>query len=535
MDARQQGWIRYARWASLALIVASFLLFIRALPVDQVFDLLQVWIQGLGLWGPAIFALVYAVAATIFLPASALTLVAGAIFGLAIGTATVWVGATLTVALSFLIARYFARSRVEQMAKNNPKFGAIDKALGEEGWKIVALMRLSPAFPFNVQNYLYGVSSIRFWPCLIASSIFMLPGTFMYVYFGYIGGQAAAAASGGGAGTARLVLQGVGLAATVLVTLYITKVASKAIKKHTVVAGERVEETAPEAKPPPSASSAVVFAAISLVLFSSALYAYQNRAALQGWLLPPEVALSEAYDGAVASATFDHDLIDGVLREYVDGSGFVAYDALHVNSASLDAYIANLADAPFDRLGRDGKLVLLINAYNAFTLRLILDHYPLDSIESIPTDQRWEAARWKLFGGSYSLNQIEHELIRPNFSEPRIHFALVCAAIGCPPLRNEAYSTDRLEQQLADQAAAVHRGPRWFSYKPGADQVSLTQLYSWYAGDFEQVHGSVLAAAAEHSPALRQSIAAGKNIKIRWLDYDWSLNEQTATNAAPTS
>ncbi len=535
MDDTQPGWIRNARWVSLALLVASFVLFVRALPVDQVFDILQVWIQGLGFWGPAIFALVYAVAATIFLPASALTLVAGAIFGLAIGTLTVWVGATLTVAFSFLIARYFARSRVEQMANNNPKFGAIDRALGEKGWKIVALMRLSPAFPFNVQNYLYGVSSIRFWPCLVASSIFMLPGTFMYVYFGYIGGQAASTASGGGADTATLVLQGVGLVATVIVTLYITKVASKAIKKHTAAVEDPTDEITPEASQPPSALGAAVFAAISLLLFSSALYAYQNRDALEGWLLPPEVALHEAYEGEAGSAAFNHGLFDEVLREYVDDEGFVAYAALAENSAGLDAYIAELADAPFERLGRDGKLALLINAYNAFTLRLILDHYPLDSIESIPVDERWEAVRWKLAGATYSLDQIEHELIRPNFREPRVHFVLVCAAVGCPFLRNEAYVGERVEAQIADQTTKVHAGDRWFRFDPDSNEVSLTQLYSWYGGDFEQVHGSVLAAAAEYSPLLKQSIAAGKNVTIRWLDYDWSLNEQRGFNAPPSS
>lgn len=238
MSAAQQDRVRYIRWVAIAAIAAALFLLLRSLPVDQWFDLLQTWVRQLGFWGPVIFAAVYAVAATLFLPAAALTLIAGAVFGLGTGVVTVWIGATLAVALSFLLARYLARARVERMAQNNPKFGAIDKALGKDGWKIVALLRLSPVFPFNVQNYLYGVSSIRFWPCLIASAIFMLPGTFMYVYLGAVGGQAAVAASGGGADTAKLVLQGIGLLATVSVTLYITKIATRAVKKHTDQAAE---------------------------------------------------------------------------------------------------------------------------------------------------------------------------------------------------------------------------------------------------------------------------------------------------------
>ena len=175
MSAAWQGRIRYVRWASLLTIAAAFLLLLRALPVDRLFAALQAWVGHLGFWGPAIFAAVYALAATLFLPASALTLIAGAVFGLGTGVAAAWLGAVLAVVFSFLIGRYFARARVERIAQDNPRFGAVDKALGEEGWKIVALLRLSPVFPFNVQNYLYGVSSIRFWPCVLASAVFMLP------------------------------------------------------------------------------------------------------------------------------------------------------------------------------------------------------------------------------------------------------------------------------------------------------------------------------------------------------------------------
>ena len=301
MSAARQGRIRYVRWASLLTIAAAFLLLLRALPVDRLFAALQAWVGHLGFWGPAIFAAVYALAATLFLPASALTLIAGAVFGLGTGVAAAWLGAVLAVVFSFLIGRYFARARVERIAQDNPRFGAVDKALGEEGWKIVALLRLSPVFPFNVQNYLYGVSSIRFWPCVLASAVFMLPGTFLYVYLGYIGGQAAAAASGGGVDAARLALQVVGLAATVLVTLYIAGVASRAVKKY-AVEGEEPAAAGGVAQPEPaSPRDAAILAVVALLLFASALYAYRHRQALQDWFHPPPAQMNEAYSNDPAA------------------------------------------------------------------------------------------------------------------------------------------------------------------------------------------------------------------------------------------
>ncbi len=301
MSAARQGRIRYVRWASLLTIAAAFLLLLRALPVDRLFAALQAWVGHLGFWGPAIFAAVYALAATLFLPASALTLIAGAVFGLGTGVAAAWIGAVLAVVFSFLIGRYFARARVERIAQDNPRFGAVDKALGEEGWKIVALLRLSPVFPFNVQNYLYGVSSIRFWPCVLASAVFMLPGTFLYVYLGYIGGQAAAAASGGGVDAARLALQVVGLAATVLVTLYIAGVASRAVKKY-AVEGEEPAAAGGAAQPEPaSPRDAAILAVVALLLFASALYAYRHRQALQDWFHPLPAQMNEAYSNDPAA------------------------------------------------------------------------------------------------------------------------------------------------------------------------------------------------------------------------------------------
>lgn len=241
---------------------------------------------------------------------------------------------------------------------------------------------------------------------------------------------------------------------------------------------------------------------------------------------PPRVDMAEGYSGAERGKVFDHSRYDELVSSHVDANGFVNYEGLRRQEAALGAYIDSLAAVRRDGLGRDEHLALLINAYNVFTLRLILDHLPIKSIRDIPAKERWAAERWRLGGETYSLDQIEHELIRPNFREPRIHFALVCAAVGCPPLRAEAYTGDRLEQQLADQMALTHGNGRWLRYERGSDHLELTSLYLWYAGDFEQVGGSVLEYAARHNQGLAADVAAGHTPAVRYLDYDWSLNAQ---------
>jgi hypothetical protein len=242
---------------------------------------------------------------------------------------------------------------------------------------------------------------------------------------------------------------------------------------------------------------------------------------------PPAVVMVETYADRPDGPQFDDTAFDAILQEHVDDTGLVDYLALKADPAALDAYIGSLASAPLDQMGRDQRLALLINGYNAFTLRLILDHHPVKSIKDIPADQRWDARRWNIAGNIWSLNQIEHEQIRPHFREPRIHFALVCAALGCPPLRREAYVAARIEEQLHEQSAYVHSHDRWYRFDADKGVVHLTELYNWYGDDFEQVvDGSVLDYAARYDPRLRAVLLAGDKPRIAWINYDWSLNSQ---------
>jgi len=192
------------------------------------------WVEGLGVLGPLVFVLGYAIAVVAFVPASLLTLAAGAIFGVAKGTAYVFVAATLGASLAFLVSRYVARSAVERRVAGNERFAAIDRAVGEQGRKIVFLLRLSPVFPFNLLNYALGLTRVRFADYAIAS-IGMLPGTLLYVYSGKVAGDVAALAGGAEMerGTGGTVLLVVGLVATVVVTTFVTRIARRALAEAT--------------------------------------------------------------------------------------------------------------------------------------------------------------------------------------------------------------------------------------------------------------------------------------------------------------
>jgi uncharacterized membrane protein YdjX (TVP38/TMEM64 family) len=189
------------------------------------------WVEGLGIWGPLVFILGYTVATVAFVPGVVLTLAAGAIFGLVEGTLYTFVGATLGASAAFLVARYAARRAIEKRIAGNERFAAIDRAVAREGLKIVALLRLSPVFPFNLLNYALGLTRVRFLDYLLACFA-MLPGTLLYVYYGHAAGSLAEAAGGHiQKGTAYWVSLGVGLAATLVVTTFITRLAGKALKQ----------------------------------------------------------------------------------------------------------------------------------------------------------------------------------------------------------------------------------------------------------------------------------------------------------------
>ncbi len=197
-------------------------------------DRFVTWVDGLGALGPAVFILGYVAATVAFIPGSVLTLAAGAIFGLGPGVVYVMVGATAGASLAFLLARSVAREAIAQRLAGNPRFAAIDRAVGREGLKIVLLLRLSPVFPFNLLNYGLGLTNVRFRD-YVAASIGMLPGSLLYTYSGFVAGSLARLAGDAGPerGPAYYAVVGLGLAATIAVTTIITRTARRAIREAT--------------------------------------------------------------------------------------------------------------------------------------------------------------------------------------------------------------------------------------------------------------------------------------------------------------
>ena len=198
------------------------------------------WVDGLGIWGPVVFVAGYAGATVAFVPGSVLTLAAGAIFGLVRGVAYVMVGATIGASLAFLVARYIARSAIEQRLQGNNRFAAIDRAVGREGRKIVFLLRLSPVFPFNLLNYALGLTNVRFIDYFIAC-LGMIPGSLLYIYYGKLAGDVAQLAGGAavGRGAEYYAVLLLGLVATVVVTTIVTRTARRALQEATGTLDER--------------------------------------------------------------------------------------------------------------------------------------------------------------------------------------------------------------------------------------------------------------------------------------------------------
>lgn len=204
----------------------------RIFPIQDLLRDALARIAGLGAAGAAAFVVIYVLACLLMLPGSVLGLGAGAVFGVVKGSALVSLASTLGATAAFLVGRHLARGWVAQRIAGNPRFAAIDAAVGREGWKIVGLTRLSPVFPFNLLNYAYGLTGVRLRDYVLASWVGMFPGTVMYVYLGSLaGGLATLGATGGGRTPAQWTLFFVGLAATVAVTVLVTRIARRALAR----------------------------------------------------------------------------------------------------------------------------------------------------------------------------------------------------------------------------------------------------------------------------------------------------------------
>ncbi|WP_277236607.1 DUF547 domain-containing protein [Hymenobacter sp. YC55] len=223
----------------------------------------------------------------------------------------------------------------------------------------------------------------------------------------------------------------------------------------------------------------------------------------------------------------DHSAFDKLLKKYVNDQGLVNYKAWKNDQAAFNQYLALLSkNPPTASWSKAEQMAYWINAYNAYTIRLILDHYPVQSIKDIGTKIQipfvttpWAAKFFTIGGTKMSLDNIEHGTLRKKYNDPRIHFALVCASISCPRLRNEAYTAAKLDSQLDEQGRDFLRNPN--KNKPGKTSAQLSKYFDWYKGDWTANGQTVVGWVNKYAATKLDNTA-----KISYLDYNWSLNEQ---------
>lgn len=241
------------------------------------------------------------------------------------------------------------------------------------------------------------------------------------------------------------------------------------------------------------------------------------------------VTLKENQEKNILSTSTDSDEYhakwDYLVKTHVDANGMVDYKGMEADREILESYLARLSAYPPDKKtwSDNKRLAYWINAYNAFTVKLIIDNYPVKSIKDLGGDiykvnTTWDKKFIKIGNETLDLNNIEHKKIRKEFDDPRIHMAVNCASMSCPKLRNEAYTAEKLDQQLNDQVKDFLQSDK-NDLNPEAPKVS--SIFKWYAGDFKKDYKSVKAFINAYASA---DIKPG--VELEYKAYDWSLNEQ---------
>jgi uncharacterized membrane protein YdjX (TVP38/TMEM64 family) len=479
VDAMTRGWIRPA--LAVGLIVAGIIA-ARALGLGEAIRFenlarLTQWIESYGALAPAIFIVGYVLAAVFFVPGLPITVLGGVVFGAGWGTVYVWIAASIGAGLAFLIARYAVRSTVERWVRASPRLSRIDGQVAEHGWRIVMLTRLVPIFPFNLQNYAYGVTRIGFWPYAVTSSICMLPGTAAFTFAG--------GALGEGRGDVKRTLAYLAIAGVLLVLISLIP---RWLQRRSRLAGELLKT------------------GIATALLAATL---------------PAHAADDAY-ARLLKAHVRPGVVNGVRLNLVD------YRAVKADPA-FEAAVAALAGTKGASLGADAeRLAFWINAYNLLAIKAVLDQYPTAGIKDGGSflSPIWKKKAGVVGGAGYSLDDIEHGILRKVFREPRVHFAVVCASLSCPDLRPEPFTAARLDDQLDEQTAAFLSNPTK-GLQPGPDGKSarVSSIFKWFSGDFEGVGGPAAFIRARSGPEVAGRIRALTDAGLSYLGYDWSLND----------
>lgn len=237
---------------------------------------------------------------------------------------------------------------------------------------------------------------------------------------------------------------------------------------------------------------------------------------------------------------YDHTYksYDEILKQTVVVNGHqssVDYAKLKSDTSKLDEFISDiesLGKDEFDTWSREQQMAFLINAYNALTIKLILDNYPeITSIKDLGglfLNSPWDKKLFTLFSRETTLNFIEHQLLRKLYKDSRVHFVLVCASKSCPPLRNEAYLANNLEQQLDDATINFMRDPERNRFNAEENKIEISKIFKWYKKDFTATTGSLntYIAPLMTDDERQKMLLTNNDTEIKFLDYDWSLNDK---------
>lgn len=218
-------------------------------------------------------------------------------------------------------------------------------------------------------------------------------------------------------------------------------------------------------------------------------------------------------------AKLDNDSYDALLTKFVDVNGQVDYAGLKDDSQALRTFVSAIGTSDIDAFSTEQQLAFYINAYNALVLLEVIDQYPTESVMNI--DNFFDEKKFKVAGKNYSLNTLENDLIRPTFKEPRIHFALVCAAKSCPPLQQKAYRAETLESDFQRVSKAFIEAQTTVDGK----NITTSKIFDWFGEDFVESAGSVGQYLAIYLPTEKAALEASDAV-FTFSEYSWALNEQ---------
>ena len=503
------------RLIALVLLIATGIVIARRTPLgayltrDGVFAVID-WL-GAHPWAPLIFVGLYAAATALAVPGTVLTLAGGAIFGFWWGTALNWAAANIGANAAFLIARSLGRDGVRRLGGGDSSaFARMERIVRDHGMQGLLTLRLIPLVPFNALNFGSGLLPLRWRTYAVATCIGIVPGTAIYTYFADALLQGSQEASG--AAFMRVLVAGALLAGLSFLPALLKRL------------GVRL---------PGMGARAV------LLLLASALAGTAEASAQNG--RPADRA--QRPDVVRAEPLVNHDPFTQVLSA-VAGEGGVDYQRLADDPAGLHNYIATLGVVKASAVAAaspDEQLAFWINAYNACMLKRVIDHYPIQPARGLlrianaaagrPANSVWQiegpftAPHCAVAESERSQDEIEHEIIRP-MGDPRIHFAINCAARSCPPLIPAAYEAATLDAQLDDRVRAFLADPAHFSVTRdgGRRAVVVNTVLDWFKEDFGGDEG-IRRFLAEYASAADAAALTDPATRLEFAPYDWRLND----------